>query len=320
MNAINISNEEQALDLLNQIKKGLDVENTSITFDNWPKVVITLKGKNFDGSIPTRIMPPILKLQKEINHIYAKVKYGIDSDKNLTQQDRQDAELVVKIEKGSSIFEVDLGIVLNNVINQIVGKMTTTEIMTIVLGAGFIYTANSMWKNYLNNQARKHEMDVRVDVSKEETKRIEMISELAKDNITLNSFNKSMDGLREDILKKMREEDELVFDKKTVLKGGQAKGLVKRMKVEPIEIRIDDIFRIISVQSGKIKGGYKVLVENINTKENLQVSIPADTLSEEQKAKLQDGEWNKKPMHMQINASKLRGQINKAVLIEAGLK
>jgi hypothetical protein len=103
-----------------------------------------LRGEDFNDSIPTRIMPPILALQKQISQVYAKVKYGIDSSKRLTKEDRQQSELIVTIEKGSSIFEIDLGGVLNGVITQIVSKMTTTEITIILLSAGFFYIANAM--------------------------------------------------------------------------------------------------------------------------------------------------------------------------------
>jgi hypothetical protein len=119
----NIGSEQQAVDLLEKIQNGLNIDNANIKFDNWPKVEIVLRGEYFNGSIPTRIMPPILALQKQINQVYAKVKYGIDSSKRLTKEDRQQSELIVTIEKGSSIFEIDLGGVLNGVITQTVSKM-----------------------------------------------------------------------------------------------------------------------------------------------------------------------------------------------------
>ncbi|MDC9726967.1 MAG: hypothetical protein PSN35_03925 [Candidatus Thioglobus sp.] len=319
METIQITNEDQALELLEQIKNGTSIDRHDIKFDNWPKVEIVLRGEDFDGSIPTRIMPPILALQKQIHQVYATVKYGVDSDKRLSKEDRESSELIVTIDKGSSIFTIKLDDTLNNVIKKAISEMTTTQVLSLVLGAGVIYSANSMWKDYLNHQARIHEMDIRVEVSQEETRRLELMQGIINNNVTLSGFNQNMNRLRSDMLKKMQDRDQFVINNTPVIQGNEAKQLVKPAKVEPVEDRIDGTFKILDVASGRIPGGYKVHVENIDTKEKLLISVPADTLTDEQKTKLQDGEWNKKPLDMQINVRKLRGQIKKATLIKAGL-
>jgi hypothetical protein len=117
----------------------------------------------------------------------------------------------------------------------------------------------------------------------------------------------------------MQDEDQFIVNNNPIINGTDARPLTRQIKAEAVEIRIDSVFKILDVASGKIKGGFKVQIEDVKSKEKLQISIPADTLTSEQKAKLQDGEWNKKPMSMQINASKMRGKITKAVLIEAGI-
>jgi hypothetical protein len=85
--------------------------------------------------------------------------------------------------------------------------MTTTEITIILLGAGFIYTANAMWKNYLNNQAKNHDTDAKVLMSKQETERLAIVQNATNNNQTLNDINNQMNKIRSDMFKNMQDED-----------------------------------------------------------------------------------------------------------------
>jgi len=76
-----IHNEDEAFNLLKKALSNEISDTAQITFKGWPVFNLTIEGKDFHGSIPTRIMQPILDLQKEINRIYCRARYNSDDTK-----------------------------------------------------------------------------------------------------------------------------------------------------------------------------------------------------------------------------------------------
>ena len=55
-----IESENDAFALLREIVEGEKIDETqSIELVNWPRFVIRIKGEQFNGTIPTRIMPSL---------------------------------------------------------------------------------------------------------------------------------------------------------------------------------------------------------------------------------------------------------------------
>lgn len=87
METIKITSEEEAFELLSQLVKGFQFEEKyEVEFESWPRFVIRIKGGDFDGTIPTRIMPTLLELQKEVHRIYCRTTYGKESTRRLTKK------------------------------------------------------------------------------------------------------------------------------------------------------------------------------------------------------------------------------------------
>lgn len=57
-----IRNEDQAWEALQSALAEEVSETTQVVFEGWPVFKLTISGADFNASIPTRIMPPILEL------------------------------------------------------------------------------------------------------------------------------------------------------------------------------------------------------------------------------------------------------------------
>lgn len=95
--------------------------------------------------------------------------------------------------------------------------------------------------------------------------------------------------------------------------------LARKPKEERVEDRLDGTYIIIDVASGNVSDGYRATVCEVDTGEELRLEIPGGTLTEDQVEQLQEGEWGKKPLQMQINIRRVGRRIKKATLIRAGL-
>lgn len=72
-------------------------EPVDISFDGWPVIDLHYKGSDFNSSIPTRVMPPLLGAQKEIYRLYCQLTYGEDNLRKLSPADRERLELVFNV-------------------------------------------------------------------------------------------------------------------------------------------------------------------------------------------------------------------------------
>ena len=93
-----IRNEDDAVAVLEQLVSGLALgPGVRLVLDGWPVFVIKIEGKDFHGTVPTRIMPSLLTLQAEIHRLYCVLRYGQDNLRKLTQEDRDRLEIVVRL-------------------------------------------------------------------------------------------------------------------------------------------------------------------------------------------------------------------------------
>src|SRR3546814_10268998 len=97
---LNVQNEDEAWALLERTIKEAGDQNVQVNFDTWPEFKLTLKGEDFRGTVPTRVMPPILELQKNIYRAYCQAKYNTDDIRCLKNEERAQLELIVEVHPG----------------------------------------------------------------------------------------------------------------------------------------------------------------------------------------------------------------------------
>lgn len=95
MQTVVIRSEEDALAHLRKILDHNDQQDEALLkLEGWPVVSIKIQGEDFYGTVPTRIMPPLLELQNEVNRLFCVIKYGEDNLRKLTQADKKKTELI----------------------------------------------------------------------------------------------------------------------------------------------------------------------------------------------------------------------------------
>ncbi len=307
MNNIVISNEEDLFNAIEAIESCKETTIPNVKFIDWPRYEITIKGENFNGGIPTRVMQAFGEFQKTIDNAFTRISYR--SKRSLTENDRKKTELIVRVKPGSSRFVIDLTESLNHAIS----KMTGTEIIFVVLGIAAITGGAVIWKAYINHVAKKHELDLKLQMTQEETKRYQSVLNLAEKSVHVQNTLTDMNATRAKFLKSLDVNDQLFLDDTTVVNGEIGRSIPEPS--QSVLDLLDEDFIILSVDSGKIRNGFRCKVRSIATKQELTVSILDKTLSSEQIAYLQKWEWKKLPLRMQINIEQLEKIFTKATLV-----
>lgn len=313
---ITISTTDDATAILKLFTSENDFEMPDrLVFDGWPKFELRIQGESFNGGIPTRIMPSLIELQNAINKEYA-IVLGRESGR-LTEDQKRDVELIVFVGDGSTKFFADLADVLNR-LTSVTEKMNRNTAATIIT-LGIAYASHSGWVASLKDRADERKMELEINQTETELETMRIMSDLVASVPRIREQAREADEFHANTLRRLEPGDSLLVDDKKLVSGEVAGRLSKKLPNEPIEARLDGPYIILSVDSGGVKDGYRLKVRSSSGGQELRVSVPKGTLAPDQIDSLKSGEWDKKPVRMQMNIKKRGEKIISAILIEAGL-
>ena len=267
MSVFEIKNEEEAFSFLLR-----DLAAESVSFSGWPVLRLKIEGEDFDGSIPTRIMPAVLELQKEIYRTYALAKFGKPDIRKLSRTDRRRSEIVVKVEKGSANFIMDLINILNwmSKVKMTPELLIAFVVLSTVLGGGWFakkivndreetkrreVEAKEKTKR-IEAEAKKEvalaeiEVKLKIALSESETKRTGLITGMARENVVLKESLDRCKAPFENVMRSLDPDDTLSVNDQEIIDGEQARQLFRARRETTEEVRLDGLFLILRVLSG----------------------------------------------------------------------
>lgn len=309
MDVIKIDSEDSAFELLAKLVDGYKLEpNVEVQFESWPRFVITIKGEDFDGTIPTRIMPTILELQKEIHRVYARTVYGEDSTRKLTKKDREELELVVRIDKGSSVFETLLKDSLTKILQDAVTKMSPDQLVITLIVFGALITSVVGWKAYLRHKFETKQLDQTIELSKVEKEKMELIQKALQNTPQVKVISESADNVRNELLTKIKPHDHLSVDTGTreepyptpiQIDGEQASQITHKPREQAVERIVEGEFFLRSVDFAR-RDGVRAEIQRAADGYAFRADIPLGVLGDEQLEALKDNSWNRKNVVMSL--------------------
>ena len=288
-------------------------------------LTIRLTGEKFNRSLTPSVMKGFVEMQAQINKSYALAKYGVPDVRKLTKEELDALEIEVTVEQGSSIVEINIDGFLTKLTQELVGKMNATEIMFTVLGAAVIWGGVTVFKRFLDNRkdirlaeiakdGEKEHLRTMQIMSEQETKRLRVISEMIAEKPLLDNMDRMSYDAKTQMVKSFVRSDNAQIDGVTI-DSEMAKELVTNARRRSSEMRIDGIYRIEEVNNTDPES-FKVKVRRVDTDQRLTCVVQDVFLDESgNKEALQRAEWERKPVHLSINAKHVDGDIKSAVIL-----
>ena len=321
-----IKNESDAYAILQDIVQDkFDPSTTKVEFDGWPKLHIHLTGKNYEQTITPTMMKSFLELQKGVYRAYCLAKYNSPNVQHLTKDERADLEIKVKVSDGSSNFEIDTQALLIKFIELVGDKMEPVHIVTMAVSLGAMYFGSSSLKTYLDNRKAIREKEItaeeqraQIEVLKfssaEETKRAEIMASIIKKQPVIKNVELDAHDIQTSMVKSFSSADEAEYQGVTITPE-VASELTTNARRKSEEVRLDGNFRIRKVDSSD-PTLFRVTIEDTTTKNQIDATVQDSSLTTENKQILQDAEWSRKTVKLEINAKELREQIQNAIIIK----
>lgn len=287
-----------------------------IVFNGWPTYDLNIKGKDWHCSVPTRVMGPLLEVQKDLHRAYTSVCYGSDNLRKLTDEDRDKLELVIGVKDGSSEYDADLWKQLNEITLAAVGKMTGTELIITVIGLGVVLTGGAVAKHWISTRLKEKEADNQIELSKQETERVRVITEAMTRQPVIAEFKESSIVTQSKLLKAMKPGDRITTSGVS-LSSEEAREIAQTERAVSEDIDIRGVFRVLANDASR-GAGFRIKVERVSDGLKLSAEVSME-LDIEQKELIKKAEWSKgmELVSLHITGSMLRGNINNAVVYSA---
>lgn len=289
--------------------------------------MIHIQGADFKGTIPTRIMPALLNLQKEVHKVYCISNYGDENLHHLTKEEREKLELVVKVGDGSSIFETLLQDSLVKTLQDAVSKMTPSEITLVLIFFGLCATSAFFWRSWLAHKGKEKELDQTIELSQLEKDKMEIVQKAAQNSIACSQIMQGLGELRADILTKLRPEDKLEVAASAnddpqpnfVISGVQANKIVSKPREKAVEQMVKGEYFLRAADFSK-DGSVRLDVEDIANGYQFHADVPLGVLGYDQEEAIKNHSWERHPIELSMLVKQLHGRYTSAKVVSVVTK
>lgn len=324
---VEIASEDDAWNLL---KKVLD-EGTAeapgaidLRFKGWPYLEIYLPDTPQEASISPSMMEAFIELQKTIYRSHTFLASDTGNLRTLSKVERDRFEFRVEVKPGSSDYKVDLTEIAKSLGADIIGKMDGNQVTITVLGISLIVASVVAFKFWLSakTEQRKNESD---DTDKRlwlesyqkqiqhDTHRIGLLMRAIDAQPVLGEIDASADAARSVLVRAVGEENG-----GTVLGVDLAPELASEISTtrrqQSTEVRLAGVYRVARVDT-TVTEGFRVTLTDTKTGDEVTASLIDAIISAEHKVAIQEAEWSKTPIFVELTAKRLRKRIVDAVVV-----
>lgn len=317
-----IASETDALNLLKQLIEGHKIDNAVVRFEGWPKFVIRIDGVNFQGTIPTRIMRPLLELQRQVNRLYAQTVYG-DSLRRLTQEEKESLELVVRVGEGSSWFESLLDTAFGETLRRAVDKMDGNQVTAVLITFGVLLVSAWAYSSYLNNRLEEKELEQTIQLSELDKEKMDILARARSIFPQGETAALAVDPVREEFLRQLHPGDQLTvpaydggdpFSQDAVVSGAVAKELARSPRQVAQERLLEDEF-LLRIADFSKPGVVRVELERGTDGFVFRADVPAGVLTTEQEAALRERSWERRRIQLKVLIKEIHGRYTCAKVV-----
>jgi hypothetical protein len=314
---IRVTSEDEAWRLFRHLVEGGDVpESFQLEFDGWPSLGLKVNGRDWVSSIPTRALSPLMDAQKDIHRAYARIKYGSDNLRRLSDEERDSLELVIKIGEGSTDMETPLSRQLNTLGLAAINKMESKHLAIVILGIALTWGSNEAWKAWLASRQAEVQAESQVRLSAQETDRMRIFAQAMSEHEDLGKAKADFESTHNSILKTLKPGDRIT-SKGVELQSYEARELTQSDRARSEDIDIRGTFRVVANDASK-GAGFRIKVVSLDGQKSFSAEVPME-LDADQKRLIQRAEWSKGNVlvDLHISASALRGKITNAIVYSA---
>lgn len=327
-----ISSEVDAINLLEKVLNNeVDTSHIRLKVKNFTPFNMHVAGDKFHQTITSSVMKGFLELQTAIYKSYSLIRYNDEVPNKLTQDDRNDLELEIKVLDGTSGFNIDWDGLFNSLIEKTVGRMTGQQVFISVLFVIATFGGHSFYQTYIENQTelRKAEIDQKTK-QQESDERLETVKMLNEANQrTIDVLEKAIIAepktktIKSDakeattqLIKSVRSADKVEFQNAVEFSGGAAREITTSSKSTWEPKRIDGEYIILYVDSSNA-AKRKIRIRNVETGQIIVATLENDTLDQKILNIIKNAEWGYTKVFLKIKTQVSNNRYKDSIILGA---
>ncbi|MDP3438123.1 MAG: hypothetical protein Q8R95_00825, partial [Azonexus sp.] len=313
-----VSNDEQAFALLEKaFNNELGYKPYKVKFNNWPVLKIKLEGDGYDGTITADMAAGLVEFQHAMNRSYARLVHNSANARVLSSDEREALKFKAKVEKGSAIYEINLGPWAEQLVMGAINKMNPEHLVMTTVGLAIVAAGTLTAKWYLSHRSEdkkvESELQTRIVMSQEETRRHEILVKALTQKPVIDFARQDFDVARTGLLKGVGDAEKLTLSG-IEISNEAAHAIARAKRMESKEIQINGNYKILRVDWQQ-EDEVRLKVLNIESSLEFMASCTDKSLEKDQISLLQDAEWSRSTVYLSINATELRGEITTATIV-----
>lgn len=330
---IHLETEDEAWDFLrNLLDRKIEVSGIPrLTVGEWAKIDVYIAQDKYDSAITPYMMQGWVEVQRSVYRAYS-LAQGRDGFANsLTESEKEKLELIVEVKSGSSDQTVDVQAILEQFVSTMADKMEPQHILITAITLILTWGGKSMVQSWLSDRkevklaeidALKNQVIVKAHLAALETisevagvakERAGLIVRAAQEVPIVQKLEAEADRGRLALVKHVTKEDAVVNGVPIAAEAGQS--VTTRIRIESSDVRLDGLYKIRKVDT-TVATGFRVHISDKDGKEIVGDVAEVMTTLDDRKV-IQDAEWNKEPVFLQINAKQRRGEVFDAKIMRA---
>ena len=318
--SINIANEGQAIELLRKaLEDQFENENVRLNFKDWPRLRLEYKGEKFKGTITPDIAKALVELQEAMERVYMQAVHGTTSRVGLDQSEKRALELVATVEEGSSLIDVNLGNFAEKLAAEMVGKMSSTEIIIAVIGVSVVFTAGWAWKSHLKNRSEEKQLQLenesRLQLSQQETERLRIVTDAMRRSPVVQTADKLVEEPRNAFIKSATEADTFTIQGGVSITGEEARQIYRAARISSQEVQLNGAYFIEGFQWTSDGETARVNLHNKDDGKKFMADLSVNALSADQKTRFKDSTFDRLEVYLSINGTVLHDKVTSARIV-----
>lgn len=309
-----ISSEEEAWNFLKKIVEENFVfkDGEKVFFGEWPHLKMYLPYEA-DSTISLSMLKGYSSLEENLFRSYLFMNTEELNLKGLSESEKQELQIHIKVTGGSSNYDVDL----QKIFNRMVEKMKSHHIAISVVGCALLFCSKDIWIEFIKEKSQTQREEMmrieRTELGKQETERLKIMSNVINHYPAMNQIKELSEDSKMGLMKSIATVEKANLQGIDV-SGKTAAEVISKQRVYAEDIRLDGVFKIVGSNVIEPKG-FKINLRRLE--DNLEfVAYVEDTLPSAQKAILEESYWKRNSVNLSINAKKLRDKIIDANIIE----
>ena len=326
-----IKSEDDAFAVLSDLLAGASfAPDVQLKLTGWPVIEISLQGKGWDSTLSPKVMEALLDLQKEIYRSQAILRYNSTNTGKLTNEEKEALEIRVKVEKGSTVAKIDLSPQLLEIAQKAVEKMPPEFIAGTAIALGMLWAGTAVVKHIVTSrkevrlqeiQAESHKLPLEhlAAMSKEETKRVEMLADVIKKQPRLEEVARHMQLAHESVIRSLGQAEAGKYNG-VEISGDAARELSKNARNKSEEDDLSGLYGIVNNNTSNPMM-FKVTVQNQESHEQFTATVDskAFAVDGELKEKLKTAEWDRETIYLHIKGVRRAGKVVEAAITGASI-